>query len=112
MSDDRDSRIRKIALGHMAGSFPRGEDDPGEFLRKAAGESCGYRMGQNSTDSRAELQRNGGPEGVITSAIKRVDRQMRASDAEAVSLTQQAAVLKAKLRAGERGEGGRCGGER
>ncbi len=104
----RDERWR-IAQGHMSGHLAGNEPDPGESLRKAAGESVGYRMGQHMEQSRAELARNGGPESVITNAIKRVDRQMRASDAEAASLTQQAAVLKAKLRAGERG--GR-GGER
>jgi hypothetical protein len=112
MSDEARWKIAQSHMsGHLAGqqAAERSEPDPGEFLRKAAAESAGFRMGQNSTESRAELQRNGGPESVITNAIKRVDRQMRASDAEAASLTQQAAVLKAKLRAGERGE---RGGER
>lgn len=103
MSDDnRDSRIRKIALGHMSGNLPRSDDDPGEFLRRGAAESVGYRMGQNSTDSRAELQRNGGPEGVISAVVKRVDRQMRESESRTSELNRQALELKLKWRGGER----------
>jgi hypothetical protein len=98
----RDERVKKIALGHMAGNFPRSDDDPGEFLRRGAAESTGFRTDQGMTEARAELARNGGPESVIGNVIKKIDRQMRQSDAEAASLTQQAALLKDKLRRGER----------
>ncbi len=90
----------KIAQSHMSGHLAGNEPDPGEFLRRGAAESVGYRMGQNSTDSRAELARNGGPESVITRAVQRAENQIRTSDAQAGELTRQAAILKAKLRGG------------
>jgi hypothetical protein len=91
----------RIAQSHMSGSISS-EPDPGEFLRRGAAESVGFRMGQGMAESRAELARNGGPEGVITAVVKRVDRQMRDSEARTGELNRAADALRMKLRQGER----------
>jgi hypothetical protein len=104
------SEQRKRAFGFSDGGtlraygheIPRSDPDPGAEMRERASEACGFHMGQNSTDSRAELERRGGPESIITRAVQRAEAQMRASDAEAGELTRQAAILKDKLRRGER----------
>jgi len=48
--------------------------DDGAAMRARAAESCGYGMGQDLEASRAELERNGGPESVVKNAIKRAER--------------------------------------
>ena len=84
------------AMGHMSGHF----SDPGAGVRERAAESTGFKMGQDLQASRAELARNGGPETIVASAVKRADAQMQASEAGASELTRQAAILKQKLRSG------------
>jgi hypothetical protein len=85
------------AYGH---EIPRSDPDPGAEMRERASESCGFHMGQHMQQSRAELERRGGPLGIITAAVKRAEDQIRASDAQAGELTRQAAILKSKLRGG------------
>jgi len=43
-------------------------------IRERAAESCGFHQGQHLADVRAELEGNGGAEGVIRNAIKRIER--------------------------------------
>ena len=49
-------------------------DDVGAEIRERAAQSTGFRMGQDVFDARRELERNGGAEGVIRSAVKRIER--------------------------------------
>lgn len=48
--------------------------DDAAFLREAAFESTGFHQGQHIEQSRAELERRGGPESVIRDAVKRIER--------------------------------------
>jgi len=50
------------------------DNDTGELIRQRAAEACGYRMGQDIADSRAEVERNGGAAAVVDRAVKRVER--------------------------------------
>ena len=52
-------------------------DDVGAEMRERAAESCGFHQGQHLSDSLAELERNGGPEQVVTNAAKRIERGAR-----------------------------------
>lgn len=48
--------------------------DAGDAIRQRAAEACGFQQGQSLEGARAELERRGGPEGVIRDAVKRGDR--------------------------------------
>jgi len=95
MSDER----WRIAQGHMSGHFARSED-PADSLRKAAGEAAGYPMGVDLFDARRHIDTHGGPNAILRAAAERADAQMRQSAADCGTLTQQAAILKDKLRGG------------
>jgi hypothetical protein len=54
--------------------IPEASDDVGDFLREAAFQSTGFHQGQHLSESLAELQRNGGAEGVVDAAVRRIER--------------------------------------
>jgi len=50
-------------------------DDDGEAMRQRAAESCGFSMGLDLEESRAELKKNGGSESIVRNAVRRIERE-------------------------------------
>lgn len=48
--------------------------DAGDAIRQRAAESCGFQQGQHLEGARAELQRNGGAEGVLDAVVRKIER--------------------------------------
>ncbi|MBZ5667538.1 MAG: hypothetical protein LAO30_23435 [Acidobacteriia bacterium] len=52
-------------------------NDCGAEIRERAAEATGFHQGQHIAESRAEVERNGGPEGVLDAVVKRIERGAR-----------------------------------
>jgi hypothetical protein len=59
---------------HIPASSPQAAEDCGEILRERAFQSTGFHQGQHLAESRAELERGGGPEAVVRRAIQRSEK--------------------------------------
>jgi hypothetical protein len=49
-------------------------EDCGNAIRERAAESCGFHQGQHLENARAEVERNGGAEGLLNRIVKRIER--------------------------------------
>jgi hypothetical protein len=56
---------------HVPSSEP---EEEGAFLREAAEQSCGYRMGTDLFTAREQIEAGGGPRAIVQRAERRAER--------------------------------------